>query len=112
MNNIDSIGHVTGKSVYLDDIPVRKGTLYAVVYSSPAAHGKIVHLDFSAARLFTGIERIITCKDIPGKNQIGGIIEDEPLFAEHEVHFQGQPIALIVAKNNHTARKALKAYQY
>lgn len=108
MNSIDSIGHVTGKSVYLDDIPVRKGTLYAAIYGSPAAHGKIIRIDYSGAQALPGIERIITWKDIPGRNQIGGIIEDESLFAEHEVHYQGQPIALIIAKDNLTARKALK----
>jgi xanthine dehydrogenase large subunit len=107
MNNTDSINHVRGKSVYLDDIPVQRGTLHAVVFGSPSAHGKIVHLDFSAAQDLAGIERIITYKDIPGKNQIGGIIEDEPLFAENEVHFHGQPIALIVAKSEYEARKAL-----
>jgi len=107
MNNIDSVGHVTGKSVYLDDLPVLRGTLYAAVFSSPVAHGRIVHLDFSQALALNGIERIFACKDIPGKNQIGGIIEDEPLFAENEVHFQGQPIALIVAKTEQTARKGL-----
>jgi xanthine dehydrogenase large subunit len=108
MNNIDSIGHVTGKSVYLDDIPVQKGTLHAAVFSSPVAHGEIIHIDISAAQTLQGIEKIFTHKDIPGNNQIGGIIEDEPLFAENEVHFRGQPIALIVAKDQHTARKALK----
>ncbi|MBA4321400.1 MAG: xanthine dehydrogenase, partial [Odoribacter sp.] len=108
MNNIDSIGHVTGKSVYLDDIPVQKGTFHGVVFCSPSAHGKIAHLDFSEAQALPGIERIFTGKDIPGKNQIGGIVEDEPLFAEQDVHFQGQPIALIVAKDEHTARKALR----
>jgi xanthine dehydrogenase large subunit len=108
MNNIDSINHVTGKSVYLDDIPVQKGTLHAVIFGSPAAHGKIVHLDFSAAHELKGIERIITYKDIPGRNQIGGIIEDEPLFAEDEVHFQGHAIALILAKSESIARKAIR----
>jgi xanthine dehydrogenase large subunit len=108
MNNIDSINHVTGKSVYLDDIPVQKGTLHAVVFSSPVANGEITNLDLSEAKSLNGIERIITFRDIPGKNQIGGIIEDEPLFAEQYVHFHGQPIGLIVAKDVHTARKALK----
>jgi xanthine dehydrogenase large subunit len=108
MNNIDSIGHVTGRSVYLDDITVLKGTLHAAVFASPVASGKIVHLEFSEAQNLDGVERIFTFRDITGKNQIGGIIEDEPLFAEEEVHFLGQPIALIVAKNEATARKALK----
>ena len=108
MNNIDSINHVTGKSVYLDDILVQKGTLQAVVFGSSIAHGNIKHLDISKAEELQGVEKILTFKDITGQNQIGGIIEDEPLFAENEVHFQGQPIALVVAKDEHTARKALK----
>ena len=106
MNNIDSSSHVTGKSVYLDDIPVLRGTLYGVVVTSPVAHGKIRNVDFSAAAALPGVERIFSWKDIPGRNQIGGIIEDEPLFAEHEVDYCGQPVLLIVASDKSTARKA------
>jgi len=108
MINIDAIGHVTGKSVYLDDIPIRKGTLHAAIFSSPVANGKIIDIDISEAQALPGIKKIFTWKDIPGKNQIGGIIEDEHLFAEQNVHFQGQPIAMIVAKDEHSARKAVK----
>lgn len=108
MNNIDAIGHVTGKSVYLDDIVIQKGTLYAVVYASDIAYGKIKSFDFSKAEKLDGVADILTFKDIPGKNQIGGIIPDEPLLAENEVHFIGQPIALVVAKDEFTARKARK----
>ncbi|MFT7442255.1 MAG: xanthine dehydrogenase large subunit, partial [Maribacter sp.] len=45
-------------------------------------------------------------KDVLGENQIGGIIPDEPLWAENEVHFWGQPIAFIVAKTDAIAKKA------
>jgi xanthine dehydrogenase large subunit len=108
MNNIDSINHVTGKSVYLDDIPVQKGTLHAIIFGSPIAHGKIIHIDFTKAEELNGVIKVFTYKDVTGINQIGGIIEDEPLFAEHEVHFNGQAIALVIAKDEHTARKAIK----
>ncbi|NOU17945.1 MAG: molybdopterin-dependent oxidoreductase [Bacteroidales bacterium] len=108
MNNIDSINHVTGKSVYLDDIPVQKGTLHAVILGSPVTHGKILHLDISKAEALQGVVKVFTPKDITGRNQIGGIIDDEPLFADGEVHFNGQAVALVVAKDEHTARKALK----
>ncbi len=108
MNNIDAKGHVTGRSVYLDDIPEQKGTLHAVALGSDIAFGKINKLDISKAASFQGIEYIFTAKDIPGENQVGGIIPDEPLFAEEEVHFRGQPIALVVAKDELTARKARK----
>ena len=108
MKNVDSKNHVTGKSVYVDDIPVQIGTLYGVVFGSPKAHGKITHLDLSKAESLEGVEKIFTYKDIPGHNQIGGIIEDEPLLAENEVHFIGNPVAFVVAKNESIARKATK----
>ncbi|MDY6800957.1 MAG: molybdopterin cofactor-binding domain-containing protein [Bacteroidota bacterium] len=108
MKNIDSKNHVTGKSVYVDDIPVQTGTLYGAIFGSPKAHGKIKNIDLSEAKALDGVERIFTYKDIPGQNQIGGIIEDEPLYAEEEVHFIGQPIAFVVAQTEKIAQKAVK----
>ncbi len=106
MKNIDSKGHVTGKSVYLDDIPIRQNTLYAAVFDASVAHAKIKSLDLSHAKDFQGVVQIFTYKDIPGENQIGGIIPDESLFAEDEVQFQGEPVALVVAESEAIARAA------
>jgi xanthine dehydrogenase large subunit len=106
MKNIDSEGHVTGKSVYVDDIPEIKGTLHAVVFASAVAHGKILRADYSEAGAVDGVERIITSADIPGENQIGSVIPDEPLLAEQEVHFVGQPIAVILATTEMAGRIA------
>ncbi len=106
MKNIDSIGHVTGKSIYVDDIPTIQGTLYGVVFDSAIAHGRINFVDYSKALALNGVARILTRDDIPGENQIGGIFPDEELFASNEVHFQGQPIALILAESEHIAFKA------
>ncbi len=106
MQNLDSHQHVRGESIYLDDIPVQQGTLYAVVYDSPVAHGIINSLDFTAAENYPGVVRILTHHDIPGENQIGGIVPDEPALAEHHVHFRGQPVALILAETDAIARHA------
>lgn len=106
MKNIDSYGHVRGESLFLDDINVRQGTVYGLVYDSPKAHGKIKNIEYASAEALDGVVKILTYKDIPGENQIGGIIPDEPLFAESEVHFMGQPIALILAKSEAIAKKA------
>lgn len=108
MKNIDTISHVTGKSVYLDDIPTISGTLHAAIVSSSIAHGKIVNVDINEAIELYGVEKIIMHSDIPGENQIGGIIEDETLLAEHEIHYQGQPIAVVVAQTERIARKAAR----
>jgi len=108
MRNIDSHSHVRGESVYLDDIPVVRGTLYACVFDSPVAHGKLKSIDTSEAEKCDGVFRIITAKDLIGENQIGGIVPDEPLLAEGEVHFQGMPIAVVLADSEELARKAAK----
>ncbi|MCC6540791.1 MAG: molybdopterin-dependent oxidoreductase [Flavobacteriales bacterium] len=108
MKNIDSAGHVTGRSLYLDDIPEQQGTLYAVPYDAPTAHAHIKKLDVSKATASPGVVRILTYEDVPGENQIGGIIPDEPLFAGHEIHFWGMPVALIIATSEDIARQARK----
>lgn len=89
IRNIDSYTHVRGESLYVDDVNVREGTFFGVVFDAPKAHGKIKNIDYSKAERLEGVERIFTYKDIPGENQIGGIIPDEPLFAYGEVHFGG-----------------------
>jgi xanthine dehydrogenase large subunit len=108
MKNIDSCTHVRGESIYLDDIPVINGTLYAAVFDSPVAHGKIKSLDTSGASAMQGVVRIFTAKDIPGENQIGGIVPDEELLASDHVHFCGMPVALVAAETEEIARAALK----
>ena len=55
-----------------------------------------------------GVVKIFTAKDITGENQIGGIIQDEPLLADGEVHFCGMPVAFVVAESDEEARVALK----
>ncbi|WP_293893774.1 molybdopterin cofactor-binding domain-containing protein [Flavobacterium sp.] len=108
MINIDAHNHVKGKSIYLDDIQELQGTLYALPFDSTVAHAKIKSVDYKAALNSHGIVSIITAKDIPGENQIGGIIPDEPLLAEGEVHFRGQVIAIIVGTSEHHCRQAAK----
>jgi xanthine dehydrogenase large subunit len=108
MKNIDSHTHLRGESVYLDDIPVVNGTLYAAAFDSPVAHGKIKKLDISEASEMNGVVRVFTFKDIPGENQIGGIVPDEELLASTHVHFCGMPIALVIAETDEVARAAVK----
>src|SRR5688572_9528201 len=108
MKNIDAYTHVRGESIYLDDIPLIQGTLFGASFGSPVAHGIIRNLDTSEAAAQPGVVRIFTYKDIPGENQIGGIVPDEPLLADHEVHFCGMPVAFVVADSVDAARAAVK----
>ena len=111
MRNVDSTRHVRGESLFVDDIVSLQGTLCGYVFYSPIAHGKILNIDFEEALCVQGVKGIISAKDIPGENQIGGIVQDEDLFAEDTVHFIGHPIALVIAESflqAHDAAKKIK----
>ena len=108
MINIDAKAHVRGESLYLDDIPLVQGTLFASVFDSPVAHGILRAVHRSAAEAMPGVVRVITADDLRGENQIGGIVPDEPLLASGQVHFQGMPVALVVAASAELAQAAAK----
>jgi len=82
--------------------------LFACIFDSPIAHGRLTAVSTNEAEIGEGVVKVITAKDLVGENQIGGIIPDEPLLADTEVHFQGMPIAIVVATSEELARKAAK----
>jgi xanthine dehydrogenase large subunit len=108
MNNYDIIRHVKGESKFVDDLLTPEGTLYASVFYSEIAHGELLNVDVNAAAVVDGVKGIFTVKDIPGENQIGGIIPDEELLAEDKVEFIGQPIAIVIADSILKAREATR----
>lgn len=108
MINYDVIRHVKGESKFVDDLLTPEGTLHASVFYSEIAHGELLNVDFAEAAKVNGVEGIFTSKDIPGENQIGGIVPDEELLAEDKVEFIGQPIAVVVAESLIKAREGVR----
>jgi xanthine dehydrogenase large subunit len=102
--------HVTGEAVYTDDIPELRGTLYGALVLSPVAHGTLVGegIDREALLKEHGVVAVFTAKDIPGENNCGPIVHDDPFLAAGKVEFVGQPIALVVAHDMLYAREAAK----
>lgn len=106
MRFTDAELHSRGEALFIDDLPLPTSTLFAAVYASPLAHARLNRLDSRAAQAMPGVVRIFTAVDIPGINQIGNVVQDEPLLPTTEVHYAGQPLALVVATDAHTARLA------
>lgn len=98
--------HVRGESIFVDDLPEPAGCLHASVLGSPVAHGEITRLDIATALGQPGVVAVLTAADIPGENQIGAIIADEPLLADGGVHHVGQPVAVVLADTPAQARRA------
>lgn len=98
--------HSRGGSRFVDDLPLPEGTLHAAVFTSPVAHGAVESLDISGAETFPGVHAVLTASDIPGENQVGTIILDEPLLSSGEVHYIGAPMAVVLAHSRAAAKKA------
>ncbi|HEU4777699.1 MAG TPA: xanthine dehydrogenase molybdopterin binding subunit [Telluria sp.] len=100
--------HVLGQATYTDDIPEVQGTLHAALGLSSKAHAKIAAIDLAAVRASRGVVAVLTVADIPGTNDCGPIIHDDPILADGLVMYVGQPIFIVVADTHDNARRAAR----
>ena len=107
----DGLGHVTGRTQYVDDITY-PGMLHLKMLRSPVPHAKIKGIDFSEAEKVPGFVRALTHKDVP-KNVytilclIGVEPDEEFVLAEDRVRYKGEQIAAIVAETEAAAMEAV-----
>ena len=99
---------VQGAVRYVDDVPEILGTLHAAPVMSRIAHGRVRGLDASAALAMPGVRGIVTTADIPGSPILAAFGHDEAIFASDTVQHVGNVMALIVADDVMTARRAAR----
>ena len=104
-----SIKHVSGEAIYIDDITMPKNGLVVLIGQSPHAHAKIRNIDLSSVIEAPGVVAVMTSKDIPGINDCGPVVNDDPIFAETEVCYVGQSVFAVVATDIKSARSAISA---
>jgi len=108
--------HVAGTATYVDDLPELHGTLHAALGLSPVAHGRLLAIDLDLLRSQPGVVAVITGADIPGANDCGPIVHDDPILAcervsedgscSGELRHVGQPVFAVVASTRDEARRA------
>ncbi|MEA2570191.1 MAG: xanthine dehydrogenase large subunit [Acidobacteriota bacterium] len=101
-------GHVTGESIYIDDMPFAKNELLVDFFWVKIAHARIRSLDLSAAEKIDGVVALYTHRDL-AHNIFGPIIQDELLLVEDVVTFVGQPIVIIAAESREAIAAAKRA---
>lgn len=106
-----ALQHVTGQSVFVNDIDFGSRLLYGRVVFSREAHANIRSIDVEQAQAVEGVVAVLTAADIPGLNQMGPVVPDEPCLATHLVNFFGQAVVLIAARTEAAARKAASLVQ-
>jgi xanthine dehydrogenase large subunit len=98
--------HVSGEALYCDDIPTPANTLHAAFGVSTIAHGRLREMDLSRVAAAPGVVMVATPADIPGENNYGSVVHDDPIFADGLVQYAGQPLFAVAATTYRAARKA------
>jgi xanthine dehydrogenase molybdenum-binding subunit len=96
-----------GDFKYIDDI-TPTGTLYAVMKFSDHPRALVKAINGSPAKAIDGVERVITAADVPGQRYVGLITKDWPVLVAlgEETRCIGDVLAIVVAKDQYTARRA------
>jgi CO/xanthine dehydrogenase Mo-binding subunit len=98
---------VTGAARYVDDM-ILPGMLYGATVRSNVARGKIRKISFDSTLSWNDFV-IVTAKDIPAKNCISLITDDQPCLAAEAVNHPEEPILLLAHADRHKLRKAVDA---
>jgi carbon-monoxide dehydrogenase large subunit len=103
---------VTGRGRYVDDHQ-QAGMLHATFVRSPAARGRIVALDASAARKAPGVIAVLTAADVNSPDHqfwqtMTGPEQRTPgrVLADGDVRYAGEPVALVIAESRYLAEDA------
>ena len=99
--------HVTGKAVYVDDMPEYPNQLHIAVGGSAHAHAKIKSIDLTSVRETLGVVDVITVHDVPGHVDIGPVFSGDPVLVEELCEYIGQPIFAVAADTMEIAKAAV-----
>jgi len=104
----DGIGKATGGALYADDITF-PGMLHGRTIRSTIPRGRIksIRLDFDTAG-FT----VVDYRDVPAKNAVDLIAQDQPFLAEHEVKHMAEPVLLLAHEDREKLNAAKVEIEY
>lgn len=106
----DAVEQVLGRVEYADDLSL-PGMLHAKVLKSKNCCAEIRNIDTSGAEELSGVKAVITAKDVPN-NLYGPMVQDEHVFAEDEIRYVGEPIAVVAAESEGTAEEAIELINF
>ncbi|MEM4717593.1 MAG: xanthine dehydrogenase family protein molybdopterin-binding subunit [Desulfurococcaceae archaeon] len=103
----DALDKVMGKPIFTADLfNFVKGAVFVYSVRSRYAHANIKRIDTSDAEKYPGVLAVLTASGIPGVNDVGYVIPDQPLLAHRKVRYIGDTVALVVADSLENAMNA------
>ncbi len=104
VHRIDALDKVTSRARFVGDFEFTD-TLYIRLVKSPIPHGRILSIRPEKG-LELGPVWVFTAADIPGENQVGYALPDQPLLAKGKVRFVGEPVALVASPDPDLSERA------
>ena len=112
-----AVAKVTGTLDYGADLGLKlpEGTLKCALVQAEVSHANIISIDTSEAEAMPGVDKVVTYKDIKGKNRITGLITfptnkgdgwDRPILADEKIFQYGDAIAIVCADTEKNAKAA------
>ncbi len=116
IERLEDLRFLTGRGQYIDDLAAER-MLHAVVLRSSVAHGRIHSIDTTAALARPGVHAVITAADlgkvptIPLRHDPTPALRryEQPVIANGNVRYVGEPLALVIADSPALAEDALDA---
>ncbi len=99
---------VSGNFAYASDLTA-PDMLWGATRRSPYARARLVRIDVGPARAINGVRAVLTQADVPGKPLFGQEEQDQPVLCDGEARFWGEPVAIVAADDEETARLAAEA---
>jgi len=102
----DAAAKVQGAEKYAVD-HYGDNLVWAGVRRAGVAHGLIRLVETAAALQLPGVVAVLTGRDVPGTNRQGMVHKDQPVLADVKVRHCGDAVALVLAEDRETLKKAL-----
>jgi 4-hydroxybenzoyl-CoA reductase subunit alpha len=103
---VDGRAKATGQTLYADDLALPRMT-FAKLLRSPVPHARLRGIDTSRAAGHADVLLVLTGRDLPIPYGILPVSQDEHPLCVDVVRFVGDPVALVVARDELTATEAL-----
>ena len=101
---VDARGKTTGATRFITDISVND-MLFAAPVFSKIPYGRLLGINSEPASSDPDYVACLTAGDIPGENQVGVILEDQPLMAFETLRFIGDSVGILVARTAEAAQR-------
>ncbi|MEN8114789.1 MAG: molybdopterin cofactor-binding domain-containing protein, partial [Actinomycetota bacterium] len=104
----DGTPKVKGNFAYASDLSSHD-MLWGATLRSPHAHARLTKLDIGPALAMNGVRAVLTQDDVPGAPTFGQEEQDQPVFCDGTARYWGEPVAVVAAEDEETARRAVDA---